>query len=126
VSRALEVVETFVEAAALGGRKDALLRAGAEGQGDPEPMRAIYRDRHRARGLCVSCPRPVKPGRDYCADHLRKANARAMRSKRAHATSPEVRSAIFALRAGGWTQKAIAAELKVSQTHVCRELRGAR
>lgn len=49
-----------------------------------------------------------------------------MKARRAHANAPEVVAAIVALREAGASQQKIARELKVSQAHVCRILRGSR
>ena len=45
---------------------------------------ADYRDRHRERGLCLMCSRPVVKGRTQCAKHLEigKDRMAALRARR--------------------------------------------
>jgi hypothetical protein len=39
-------------------------------------IRERYCQRHRRKGLCVDCRRPVAPGRTRCAMHLKRARDR--------------------------------------------------
>lgn len=84
----VDVLVEFVDAQQLGGER----RVATE-EGGLEALRRAYRDRHQAKGLCVSCCRPVvldmKSARRryarYCAHHRAQniARARASQARRA-------------------------------------------
>lgn len=38
-----------------------------------------YQERHRQRGLCVTCPRPALPGRIHCVGHAERRTRRPYR-----------------------------------------------
>ncbi len=61
MSRAIEVLEVFVEAARFGNVPER--DEPATDAGGLEALRSAYRGRQRAKGLCVYCPRFAARGK---------------------------------------------------------------
>ncbi len=69
---AREVLEIFAEA------QRRIERRVATEEGGLEALRRAYRERQKAKGLCVSCPEHADAGSVYCARHRREAGRRGM------------------------------------------------
>ena len=65
-------------------RRTCMERFGRRGEPIFLAATRAYHERHRAAGLCISCPQPLAPGNStYCEHHRQKHNARVRAERQA-------------------------------------------
>lgn len=96
-----DILEAFVDAQAIGVNRE---REPWSEAGGVEAARREYRERHKAAGLCVYCPKPADPATVHnafpvCTEHRQRAIARTMAKYIPHPRPERTPEVVAAARA---------------------------